>query len=194
MSIKSWLYGGPLVTHTVPTVLSNPKEATVTFSEFTKKYFGATKFDKSPYVFPADTMLVAAQTGLAADEVTAYVDAWRVVQEIYVKNHNRMPNVDEVIHEYNLAHGIAEPVPVPVHPPVVPDRTPQAAKSSPFYNAFQARVPADPEDALVGSLSVRQFRALLDEILDAAIVQPAAAADANAAMRMKLEAALAALK
>ena len=164
------------------------------FATFTRKFFGAVKFDKSPYVFPADTMLVAAQTGLAADEVTAYVDAWRVVQEIYVKNHNRMPNVDEVIHEYNLAHGIAEPIPVPVHPPVVPDRTPQAAKSSPFYNAYQTRPPADPEDALVGSLTVRQFRALLDEILDAAIVQPAAAADANAAMRMKLEAALAALK
>ena len=163
------------------------------FATFTRTYKDKLKVDGKPYTFPQDTMLVAAQTGLSADEINAYVDAWRAIQEIYVRNRNQMPSVEEMIHEYNVAHGVAEPVlaPPPV-PVVVPDRTPEAAKRSSFYNAVQ-RTAADPEDALIGSLSVRAFRALMDEVLDAAIGQ-APAEDPNAAMKAKLEAALAALK
>src|SRR5512139_1657582 len=104
MSIRTWLYGGGLITHTAPPTgyyaKAQPKEDRMDFATFTRTYKDKLKADKSPYTFPADTMLVAAQTGLSAEEINAYVEAWGLIQGIYVKNANRMPTVDEIIQEY----------------------------------------------------------------------------------------------
>jgi hypothetical protein len=74
--------------------------------------------------------------------------------------------------------------------PVTGARTPAAAKTSPFYNAFQAKPAADPEDALIGSLTVHAFRALMAEILGGEAKPQMSAEEQAARISAAIQAAL----
>lgn len=187
MSLREWLFGRSATPE--PLAMQAQERTYMNFAEFTRTYKGKVKSDGTPYVFPSDTALVSAQTGLGHEDITNWVSAWNEIQTAYVRNANRMPTVEEIIREWNLAHGVVEPAPTPVPTPT-PTPVPTGRR---FVGPFTSYVPAPipPEQRRMGDLTVAEFEELMMHIMGQ--LSPTQD-DAAAAMRARLEAALKALQ
>ena len=173
MGIVDWLYGRPLITSSpVPIATPAKKESTMEFAEFTNTYRNRSKSDGTPYQFPQDSGLAAAQTGLTVEQINARVDAWRLTQASYVKEMNRIPTNAEVIHEWNVAHGIKEtPVTPPAQTVPVPVRDPASTTATP-YGAVYRPTAIPPEEMRVSDLRIGEFTTLMNHILDSRPMVP----------------------
>lgn len=190
MSLRDWLFGSTPATPSLKIEIER-KGTAMTFQEFTMKYRGAAKSDGTPYTWPADIGLVAAQTGLEQVQISEWLAIWGQVQAAYVKNANRMPTPAEIVQEYNLAHGVTAPPPPapPAPPPPVPPRDPATTIGTPFGRYQPAQLPVGV--VCLAQLTVPQFEDLMIHILTQHMGAQPPQDDASA---RKLAAVLEALK
>ena len=189
MGLREWLFTPAKTTPSLKVEIER-KGTVMTFKEFTLKYRGGQKADGTPYLFPADTGLVAAATGLTKEQVTEWLTVWDTIQAAYVRSQNRMPTPAEIVSEYNRAHGIVEPVlPPPVLPIVMRPRDPATTIGTPFGRYQPAALPTGV--VCLAQLTVSQFEELMVHILTQHTAGQPVQEDASA---RKLAAVLEALK
>jgi len=167
----------------------------ITFQEFTRTYRDKLKSDGSPYVFPQDISLVMAQTGLERQQIMDWLLVWDEIQTAWAKNLNRMPTREEIVHEYEVDHGIVSsstPAPPAVVP--IPERNESNSVATPWGRALRATKPTGI--VVVAQMTVDQLEELIVHAVSQVLeLQPAPKQDdAAAAMRVKLQAAIEALK